>query len=174
MRKRLLLKALLCVIGIFVLIYIAITFHYKKIQDGNAPYIETEIVKAELSAISVALENQAYDSLLENVNNFNEEYLTFSDIKEIAKQYPDGDITMFEAYKGDDWFISQKDWNLYFYNLVSVYGNERIGIQDRLIIADGRYVVNEEKESLESGCIYTDDGIYDTALSNMEDYFFRL
>ena len=75
MRKRFLLKALLCVIGIFVLIYIAVTFHYKKIQDGNAPYIESEVVKAELAAMSDALENRVYDSLLDEGNNFKEEYL---------------------------------------------------------------------------------------------------
>ena len=97
MRKRFLLKALLCVIGIFVLIYIAVTFHYKKIQDGNAPYIESEVVKAELAAMSDALENQVYDSLLDEGNNFKEEYLTFRDLKEITKQYPHGDISMFES-----------------------------------------------------------------------------
>ena len=174
MRKRLLLKALLCVIGIFVLIYIAVTFHYKKIQDGNAPYIETEVVKAELAAMSDALENQVYDSLVDEGNNFKEEYLTFRDLKKITKQYPHGDISMFELYKGDDWYISQQDWNQYLDNLVSIYGNERIKIQDRLIVADGRYVVNEEKESLENGCIYTDDGIYNTTLTNIEDYFFSV
>lgn len=169
--QRIYRKAFLCFAGILLLVYLAVTYHDKKVQEGNAPYIETEVVKSELAAISEGLQNQAYDQLSSDGTIFTKTYLTFYDLKSITKQYPDCDISMFEDYKRDDWYISKADWNLYLECLVSVYGNERIRIQDRLLVGDGSFVLSEEKQGIGQECFYTDEGIYDSACTDLEQYY---
>lgn len=161
MNRRILLKAAFCLGGIILLIYIAITYHYHKIQQAQAPYITMEVVLREWKAISEVQKMDEFHKLRLQIDT-KTEYLSYRDFKTIMKFYPVEELSFQKKYKKDRWKVSEKDWNEYLRKVIASIKDERIQIQELLYIGDANIVSEEfpiSGNGLEEGEVFTDNGI---------------
>lgn len=173
MNRNLIKKTVISLIGIFILIYIAIHFHYSKIQKEQAPYIENAIVLTEMELISSVKDDDLFPQLEEILSAEND--LSYGDYLKIKELYPLKDFSFEEEYKRKKWKLSLKHWNEYFEQLVSDCNDERISVEELLFVGDGSFVTTDENLPLEDGTVFTSQGVYknDTAY-DFNNYFSKM
>lgn len=169
--RRLIRKAVISAFGILLLIYIAIQFHYNKLQKEQAPYIENNIVLSEMKVLSTIRGDDFYPEL-EKMLSSSDEYLNYGNYLKIKEMYPSGHLDFEDDYRRKKWKLSLKHWNEYFEELVAETNNERISVENIIFVGDGTFVSTDDNIPLEDGKVLTNQGefINETG-ENLTEYF---
>lgn len=182
--QKLLWKAFLCVAGLAVLAIIASTYRNYRIRESKEPYVRMEevypVMEAFIEVQDGKIESISHEERKEiqeiwkvSGNETEEIFLTYGELLRILEKFPLDDITVLEDYKKTDWYVGVDDWNRILFQMIDLYGNNEIILQEQLLIGDSDYVTDEKGDTLPEGMILTPNGVYENQFWNINDYLFR-
>ena len=180
-KRSLLIKAVLCLLGIVALTYIVFSYRNYRIKEEKAPYVQVKEVLPVLTAffeVNEGLNMEAQSAVqkllqqLKEKQNQEEGYLSYDELIAITNYFPIETTEMFNDYRDVDWYIGLEDWNQFVEILVREYGNDQITLQEKLILATSEMVTNEEHVPIADNQILTDTGIAENEFWNIQTYLF--
>ena len=174
MKKKYLKKIMVILLLLAAAAGLGTYFYMKHLQKEKAPYVETDRVERELTAVSEVLDDGKKEEIL-NILSGTEEYLDFQTFSEILVYYPEPDLSFMEDYKGKKWLFSEKDWNEYLVCLIESTDSDRLSVQNVLLAGDGSFVETEEGETLADGFVLTSAGVLKNATgADLKEAFLNL
>ncbi len=181
-QNRLLIKAVLCMVGIIVLVFIAFTYKNFRLKEDKAPYVQVReafpvleaLIEVNIDRISQDNRNDITGVLnrLAVQQNATEQYLSFEELQTILHIFPIENTDIVSDYKNNSWNIGLKDWNRFVEQSVEKYGNGQITIEDALLLGTEEHITNEERVPIEDNMIYTGGELLENRYSNISEYLF--
>lgn len=183
-KRKLFIKAFLCVVGIVVLAIIASNYRDYRIKEGKEPYVRREEVLPVLETF-IEIENEKNETgsaireeaTVENIISAGDgmsgqDYLTYGELLGIVECFPVDDLSCLEDYKKPDWYVGLADWNGIVLQMVDRYGGDAISVQEQLILGNEAHITDEDGNTLSSGNVLTAMAVYENQYWNMEEYLF--
>lgn len=179
-QNRLLIKAILCMAGIIVLIFVAFTYKNYRLKEDKAPYVQGKEVVPVLEALLevnsdsfIQDDRNSITVLLNRLNTQqNEQYLSFEDLQTILQVFPIEIEDLITEYKNDTWNIGLRDWNRVVEQLVYSYGKNRITIEDILLLGMEEQITDEKRIAIAENSIFTDGKVFENRYPNISDYLY--
>jgi len=165
--RKIFVKGILCIAGIIVLLFIALTYHNYKLKESKAPYVRTEEVYPILEVIS-----EIQDVPINGKDLFQGEYVTYAGLMQILKKFPIDDSSILDDYKNEEWYIGISDWYQVLDQLVARYGEKKIYYDDHSILGLSEQVTKEDGTAIPEGMVLTEKGVYTNRYWNIDAFLF--
>ena len=179
--KQLVWKALLCVIGIVVLFFIAFSYQNHRLKEDNAPYVPVKEVLPVLEAfMQVNAGSAAMDVNKEDVTelighflseqNMEERYLTLGELQVILEAFPLEIKDLAKEYKSVEWPVGTSDWNEIVELLVKNYGGNQIVLREEILLGTAEHVFDETGTAIGETAVLTKQGTVTNRYWNIRSY----
>ena len=180
--SRLMVKAVVCVVGIAVLFFIAFTYKNYRLKEDKAPYVQTKEVFPFLEAL---LEINKDGLSMEDTNKLNElrnhlavrqnkedDYLSFEELQIVLYVFPLKEDGLQTDYKDGSWNVGLKDWSRIVELLSDAYGNGQIILENTLVLGMSKHIEDEGRAPIGEDKIYTGKKLITNCYWNIGEYLF--
>lgn len=170
--KAFMMKAVVCLVGICILAWIASTYRNYIVKEGKAPYLTVNEIIPQLQAFSEVLGIEAYDEFQAATDESEADYVTVKDIKAILSGFPNVDSSVLKDYKRDSWYIGVTDWNVILTDMVKQYGGESIFVAELTLFGDETNITDENGLVLAPNQVLTDRSVMEATYWNTDIYLY--
>lgn len=180
--RRLLIKAMVCIVGIIALLFVTFTYKNYRLKENNAPYVHVKELLPFMEALTEInkgiVSNEAMNELLDLQNHFmmqqNEEerYLLFGELQTILQAFPIESEEWMADYKSDSWHVGLQDWNRIAEVLAKKYGNGLIVLQDMLLLGMSEQISDEEHVAIDDKMVFTGKELLLNRYPRIGDFLF--
>ena len=170
--RRFSLKLMICILGMAVLFFIAMSYRNYIIKEGKTPYLTVTEILPVIEAFSEKQGLTLYEDMWEGRKQNGQEYVTVGEVRELLTFFPQTESVVPEEYKKDSWYIGTEDWNSILNGLVEAYGGEEITLRTVAFMGMEREVTDEMGNKIEKTQVLTDAGVMNTRYWDMETYMY--
>ena len=169
-QSQFVIKAFMCILGIVVLVFIAMSYKNHVIREGKEPFLTVKEMKPLVLAFSEVEQMVGYEEFWKEKEA--EEYVTVKEVKDFLVFFPKVEADILQEYKKDTWYIGVEDFNKILKELTEVYGRGEIVLCDMALMGDKTTVKDETGQSLLDGEILTDQGVRRGVYWNIAEYMY--
>lgn len=170
-QNQFVIKTLMCILGIIILVFIAMTYKNYVIREGKEPFLTVKEMQPLVFAFSDIGQMNGYEKTWDEKTD--EAYVTVKEVKDFLSFFPKAKADILNEYKKDTWYIGIKDFNKILEELVTLYGNEEIVIRHVALMGDKTVVKSETGQALSDGEILTEQGIFRSVYQDINKYMYN-
>ena len=170
--KRFSLKIMICVLGMAVLFFIAMSYRDYIIKEGKAPYLTVMEILPVIEAFSETKGLSIYEDTWEERKQDAEEYVTVGEVRELLTFFPHVESSVLEEYAKDSWYMGLEDWNRILTVLIEEYGEDEIKLCTTTLIGTDQEVKDEMGNKIENTQVLTDMGVMNSLYWNIGEYMY--
>jgi len=163
-------KTTICILGMAVLFFIAVSYRNYIIKEGKEPYLTVKEMQPSAQAFLQKQGIETYDDIVGK--KAADDYVSVKEVKTFLSFFPQVETSVLQEYKKDSWYIGIEDFNRILVELVKVYGEEEIVLCDLIFMGDETIVEDEAGQFLAEDEILTNKGVYRGIYWNVDSYMY--
>ena len=163
-------KVIICILGMGVLFFIAVSYRNYIIKEGKEPYLTVKEILPIVQAFSRQHGMTIYEEEWKALETDRDGYVTVGKVKDLLISFPEIEAEVLTDYKKDNWYIGVADWNRILTELVSVYGKDEIVLSSLVLIGMEHEIKDETGNAIEQTQVLTNQGVFESVYWNVAEY----